>query len=300
MLRLDLIVMAAFLAGCGGASAMDDDGAVDRSDDFADADDLLPVDSAPGCTLEPEIVRASLEAESITYLRSAFETTVGFAGGTVAYREGWVSLDDACVFADWTALVYVAPIDPALVPLELRTSHTHVAAVWSTNGRKLIVYITAPSAAEPAPWIEGRLPDNVNAVANDVANGPAVEALVLQLRSDHPGLDIDWLEGIGVLTISGRVGDFSSDEPISATAVEVERAAVTVRASGQFQSIEWSGLSFRLPNEFWPGVAMADQRLRPECERIRTSELRPGFTTSPSLAPPLGNGIVLKTPTCPD
>ncbi len=293
MSRLDFVLLTALLVACGGGDNSDDtDG---ESGDGGDID--APIVDAPGCALEPSVDRATFEAASVAYLRGAFETSTGFAGGAIAYREGSVALADGCSRADWSALIYVAPIDAALVPVELRGTTTHVAAVWSLNGRKLVAFARAPSAAEPAPWIEGHLPDNVNAIALESAPAGEIDTLVGELRTSHPDLAIEWLDAIGILTVSGAVGDFS-DEPIATTAAEVERAAATVRASGLFEAAEWSGLNFRIPFQFWPGVPLAGAQLRSECERMQTLSEVPLFTTSPGFAAPLGTGPVPQTPDC--
>lgn len=299
MSRLKLVLVTALLVACGGGGSADDlDGDSADSDDADRADDGDdPVIDAPACALGPSVDRATFEAESVTYLRGAFEASAGFTGGTITYREGSVALADGCSLADWTALIYVAPIDDALVPVELRGTTTHVAAVWSLNGRKLVAFVDAPSAAEPAPWVEGRLPDNVNAVALESATAAELDTLVGELRTSHPDLAIEWLDAIGILTVSGAVGEFF-DEPIATTAAEVERAAATVRASGLFEPAEWSGLNFRIPHEFWAGVPLEGEQLRAECERTHTLPQLPVFTTSPGFAAPLGTGPVPRTPDC--
>jgi hypothetical protein len=222
----------------------------------------------------------------------------------VVYGEMWLPLE-GCGFADWTTLGYLAPIDPALVPVELRATFHDVAMMWALNGRKFVVFLERPDGGGPGatlPWQAGRLPDSVVALADERADPDDVAALLDQLAIDHPAVAVDWLSELRVGTLGAAIGDFPTDGTPTAyqTIPQIEAAVAGLRASGLFGSIEWSGLVFRLPNEQRLVQIVDDAVLRPECLRAESRDLRDagGFTTEPSLAAPLGPGIVPREPTC--
>ena len=254
-------------------------------------------DAASACSKEPVVHRDRFIAESIAYLRESFGVTDGFEGGHVAYSEAYVALTDAgCPIADWTALSYVTAIAPDRIPTELRDYFDRVAVVWALNGRKFVVFLS--SEGDVAPWPEGRLPDNVNALANADADPRALDELVKRLTAAYPALVITYLEEIGVLTLEATVGNFGDPLGGRMTVREINAATDELRQSGLFSSIEWSPLNFRWPNEFWPAQRVDSEWLEAECARTRTTAMMPAMNTSPSLAAPLGTGPVAKTPTC--
>jgi hypothetical protein len=268
----------------------------------------VPPDAGPdsgtsACALGVSVSRTDFLAASTKLLRDTFGTTTGFDGGAVAYGEMKVSLDDVCPYADWTALAYVVAIDPSFVPTELRTTHKHVAAVWSLNGLRTIAWVPSIeiTAADPAPWQKGALPDNVNAIKKDNASGAAANALVQQIMTAHPTVKVDWLDAIGILTLSSTISDFAADPAIpKGSFKEIDAAAAKVRQSNLFSVLEWSGLNFRIPNESWPAALVTSATLEPECLRKETKNDRAQnlFTTLPALAAPLGKGPVPNPNTC--
>ncbi|MDB4961399.1 MAG: hypothetical protein JWP01_1398 [Myxococcales bacterium] len=266
--------------------------------------DAAPIQTdapALGCSAELQVERTRFVTESISYLRSAFATTDGFEGGAVGFGEAWVALTDAtCPLADWSALSYVAPIDPSLVPDEMRGMYDRVAAVWSLNGRKFIAFIPNEGpAGDVAPWLYGRMPDNVNAIASAKADPRQLSALVAQLQQD-PALTVTWLDAIGVLTVETTLGTFAFDEPAATTMPHIADAAFQIRTSGLFDTIEWSGFVVRIPNEVFPAARVNSDVIMPDCLRVHTRDMRTDgvFTTTPALAAPLGAGIVPRTPSC--
>jgi hypothetical protein len=209
----------------------------------------------------------------------------------------WVSLADGdCPLADWTALIYTAPIDAALVPIELRTTHHHVGAFWALNGRRDVAFL--PSAS--AQWQEGYLPANVNAVAKDNASPQAVANVVAQIQANHPTVNVVHLDAIGIVTLETVIGNFADPVGPQGNVAQIDAAAQKLRQSNLFSSLDWSGLVFRIPNESWPMTAVSTAVLEPECLRSHTLDMRKAkhFTTLPSLAPPLGKGVVATTPVC--
>lgn len=287
---ISIVLAASVLLACSSPA--------DNSPDAAP----IPIDApALSCSADLEVERARFVSESVSYLRRVFGTPSGFENGIVGFGEAWVSLADApCPLADWTALSYVAPIDPSLVPDELRDTHDRVAAVWSLNGRTTIAFIPADGhAGDVAPWLFGLNPDNVNAVASATATPAQLAALVARLEQD-PALTVTWLEAIGILTVEAALGTFAVDEPAVTTIAHIANAATEIRTSGLFDSIEWSGFVVRIPHEIWAAGPIESDMIVPDCLRVHTRDLRADgvFTTTPSLAAPLGAGIVPRTPTC--
>ena len=256
----------------------------------------------PRCEVGPVITRTRFVDESVAYLRSAFDRTGGFEGGTVAYGEGWVSLGDGgCPLADWTTLSYVTEIDPALVPLELRATHTHVAAVWPLNGRRFVAFL-APVTGDAAPWWQGVMPDNAVAIAKSTAPQPALDALVARLTANYPTVTTTWLDAIGILTLESPIGNFAVDDPsftprpVSA----IEAATAEVRESKLFEPLEWSGFVVRIPHESFAAAEVMSEEIGVECLRTHTKPQRDdnAFSTLPSFAPPLGTGQVTNPNAC--
>jgi hypothetical protein len=256
----------------------------------------------PRCEVGPVITRTRFVDESMAYLRSAFGRTSGFEAGTVAYGEGWVSLDDGgCPLADWTTLAYVTAIDPALVPLELRATHTQVAAVWALNGRRFVAYL-APVTGDAAPWWQGTMPDSGVAIAKSSAPQPALDALVAKLSLDHPRVTTTWLDAIGILTLETPIGNFAVDDPafIPGPVSAIDAATAEVRASGLFEPFEWSGFVVRIPHESFAANAVDGDEIGVECLRTHTKAQRDAntFSTTASFAPPLGTGQVVNPNAC--
>ena len=267
------------LAACGGES---------NPDPTPDAPD------SPACTTGPVVERTRFVDESIAYLRSAFDVTTGFDGGSVAYGEGWVSLNDGgCPLADWTTLAYVVDVDPLRMPIELRTTHTRVAAVWALNGRKFIAYLPAVDN-DAAPWWQGFMPDNSTAIANRNAPQADVDRFVAQLTTDHPTIRVTWLDAIGILTLETTIGNFAFDDAPTGRIPAIEAATEDIRTSGLFGAVEWSGFIVRIPFESFPAATVDDAQLAPECLRTHTKAMRDGnmFTTQPGFAAPLGTGPI--------
>jgi len=259
-------------------------------------------DGASECALEPRLERTRFEAESVAYLRTSFAVTTGFEGGVITYGETAVPLSDGpCPVADWTALSYTVPVDPARLPVELRATHDRVAAMWSLNGRKAVVVIPADAPHDQFDtWLYGRLPDNFNAVVKQGADPDEVRDVIAQVRALRPALRVEHLEAIGVLTVTSAIGTFADDAIDAVTVPEMDAAAEVVRSSHLFDALDWSGLVLRLPNDSWAPHVVAGALLVPECERVHTRDLRDGgqFTTSPSFAAPLGAGPQEKSPSC--
>jgi hypothetical protein len=249
-----------------------------------------PIDPQPACG-GPTISRSQFVDASVAYLRDAFGVTDGFTGGTTAYGEGWVSLNDGgCPLADWTTLAYVAPIDPQRVPIELRADHDRVAALWALNGRRFIAYLPRVEG-DAAPWWQATMPDNANAIANIDADPAQVDQLVARISAEQPAVTVTWLDAIGILTLEVPIGTFAFDSANGKVAA-IEGATAMVRDSGLFDIIEWSGFVVRVPFENWPASAVETDVLEPECLRTETRELRDdgAFSTLPALAAPLGAG----------
>jgi len=282
-------LVVSLLVGCSSGHAEQPDAAVQP-------------DAANGCTLEPRVARSRFETESVSYLRTAFATTTGFTGGVVSYGETAVPLTDGpCPVADWTALTYIVPVDPALVPIELRATHDRVAAMWSLNGRKAVVFIPADAPQNQYDtWLYGRLPDNVNAVVRQGADADDVRDVIARLRALRPALVVEHLEAIGIVTLTTSIGTFVEDAVGDVTVPDMNAAAEILRTSGLFDAVDWSGLVLRLPNDSWAPHVVPDALLAPECERVHTRDLRDQnqLTTSPSFAAPLGTGPVSKNPSC--
>ena len=256
----------------------------------------------PRCEVGPVIARTRFVEESIAYLRSAFDRSTGFDAGDVAYGEAWVSLNDGgCPLADWTSLAYVTTIDPALVPPELRATHTKVAAVWALNGRRFVAYLT-PVAGDAAPWWQGSMPDNAIAVAKPTAPQPALDALVAKLAADHPTITSTWLDAIGILTLETPIGNFAVDDPsfVPGRVPAIDAATAEVRASNLFEPLEWSGFVVRIPHETFAANAVSGDEIGVECLRTHTKPQRDAslFSTLPSFAPPLGAGQVVNPDAC--
>ncbi len=276
----------------------------------AHAPDAAPLDTAApdvgadgpsACSDGPSVSRAQLIDASISYLRAAFGVGDGFDGGEVGYGEMWVSLDDICSYADWSALGYVAPIAAERVPVELRATHDRVAVMWTLSGRKFIVYLESThDVGTLGTWQAGRLPDSVISEASSSAPTASVMALADQIRSAHSALTVMWLDLIGTITIDAVIGEFGEPTAPLIPIAEIEAGAASLRSSGLFSSIEWSGLVFRIPNDQTAFVPVTEDVLRPECLRAATRDKRDAgqFTTSPSLATPLGSGVVEHVPAC--
>jgi len=264
--------------------------------------DAAPADSSAACPIGPTITRSQFVEQSVTYLHTAFGVTAGFDAGTVAYGEGWVSLGDGgCPLADWTTLSYVAPIEPALVPIELRATHARVAAVWAMNGRRFIAYLPAVGG-DAAPWWQGAMPDNVIAVAKPNAAQPQIDQLVAELATDQPTVRVVWLDAIGILTLETTIGNFAFDDAATGRIPNIEAATEAVRASGLFESVAWSGFVVRIPNESYPAVVVEGDELSPECLRTETRTKRDDnlFSTIPALPAPLGAGPTENPNVCPE
>jgi hypothetical protein len=259
-------------------------------------------DAAIGCSLEPQISRARFEEESVAYLRAAFATTTGFEGGTITYGETAVPLTDApCPIADWTGLTYTVAADPALFPVEMRATHDRVSAVWWLNGRKAVAIVPKDYPAnEYDQWRYARLPDNFNVVVRQDADIDDVRDVIDQVRAMQPGLVVEYLEAIGVVTVTASIGTFIEDAVGSVTVPEMDEAAQPFRAAELFEALDWTGPVLRIPNDGWPGKALTGEMLAPECEREHTRDRRDQnqFTTEPALAAPLGDGPITKTPVC--
>lgn len=267
------------IAACGDPQSTPIDAPIDAS---ADA----PIRA---CEKAVAIPRATFIAESISYLRATFDGG-DFAGGIIRYGEKWVSLNDNGCMSDFSALWYVAPIDAARIPLELRGGVTHVAAVWTLNGLRGVVYLTA----EQTIWPAGVLPEESLSVAKSTSKPASVNAFVDSLKAAHPTLAIQWLETIGVLTVSAGLSDFGLHGSTERSWLPVEAATQKIRASNLFSSIEWGSLAFRLPNKDFPPVTVTDQFLYPECMRTHTKDIQDAknFVTLPDVRPPLGAGPV--------
>src|SRR5262249_40898022 len=149
----------------------------------------------------------------------------------IAYGEGWVSLnDDGCPLADWTTLSYVVSIDPQFAPIELRATHPRVAAVWALNGRKFVAYLPEV-IGDAAPWWNGAMPDNANAVVKSTAGKRDIDQLVARIGANQPGVRATFLDAIGILTLETTVGNFAVDEPATGRVPEIEAAVQSLRAS---------------------------------------------------------------------
>lgn len=259
-------------------------------------------DAGADCTLQPQVDRARFVSESIGYLRSAFVTTTGFEEGSVAYGETEVLLDDApCPVADWTALTYTAPIDPARVPIELRATHDKVAVVWALNGRKQILFMPSEHPkTESDYWLYGRLPDGVNAIAKDDADPAAVRDLVAQIGTKWPTMTASHLDAIGIVTLTSTIGDLTDEVVHAGTVPDMDAATELLRQSNLFSLIEWSAPVLRIPNQSWPPVEVTDSILAPECLRTHTRGRRDDheLTTSPAFPAPIGPGALAATPVC--
>jgi len=247
------------------------------------------------CARGVSVSRKAFVDASVAYLRAAFGVTTGFDGGTVSYGEMWVALGAGdCPIADWSSLVYVAPVSSDRVPLELRATHGSVAAFWALNGRRELAFLRNGdvTAATPAPWQAGALGSNVVAVLEPAATPGQVSSLIAGITAAHPTVQVDLLEAIGIVTLSTRVGDFTDSAAPIGTVADIEAAAAQLRASPHLSSIEWSGLSFQFPNETWPATLTAADPLEPECLRKETRTARDTrqLSTLPSLAAPLGTG----------
>jgi hypothetical protein len=277
--------LCTMLGACGDQQSAPIDGPIDA-----------PVDAPTrACEKVVAVPRATFIAESISYLRASFDGG-DFTGGTIRYGEKWVSLNDNGCMSDFSALWYVAPIDAALVPLELRAEVTHVAAVWTLNGLRGVVYL----ATEQTAWPAGVLPEETLSVAKPTAAPTDVSAFVSSLQTAHPTLAVQWLEAIGVLTISSGISDFGVQASTERRWQVVEVATQKVRASNLFSSVEWSRLAFRLPNQDFPAVTVADQVLYPECLRTHTKDIQDAnnFVTLPGLRQPLGTGPIDNPTAC--
>ncbi|HPH64668.1 MAG TPA: hypothetical protein PLF40_02945 [Kofleriaceae bacterium] len=259
-------------------------------DNHAAAIDAAPATPTPRCQQSVAIPRATFITESVSYLRTTFGGTGDFTGGTVRYSEMWVDLDDNGCKSDFSALWYVAPISNAQVPTELRGKVDHVAAVWTLNGLRGVVYLASPQTK----WQAGSLPDESIHVVRENASPANVAALVRNIQTAHPSLAVQWLDAIGVLTLTARISEFADPTSTEPTWQVVEAATQQVRASNLFSSTEWSSVVFRLPNADFPAINVTDDVLYPECLRVHTKseQAADAFTTLPSLRQPLGLGPV--------
>ncbi len=280
-----LTSLCTMLGACGDQQSAPIDGPIDA-----------PVDAPTrACEKVVAVPRATFIAESISYLRASFDGG-DFTGGTIRYGEKWVSLNDNGCMSDFSALWYVAPIDAAQIPLELRANVTHVAAVWTLNGLRGVLYL----ATEQTPWPAGVLPEETLSVGSANATPTQLNGFVSSLQAAHPTLAVQWLEAIGVLTISSGISDFSLQASTERRWQVVEVATQKVRASNLFSSVEWSRLSFRLPNQDFPAVTVADQVLYPECLRTHTKDIQDAnnFVTLPGLRQPFGTGPIDNPTAC--
>lgn len=278
-----LTAICTTLAACGDSQTAPADAPIDAK---LDATIDAPVRQ---CEQAVAIPRATFIAESITYLRATFGGG-DFAGGVIRYGEKWVSLDDNGCMSDFSALWYVAPVDAARVPLELRESVTHVAAVWTLNGLRGVIYL----ATEQTMWPAGVLPEETLSVAKPTATPASLATFVSSLQAAHPTLAVQWLEAIGVLTVSSSISDFGIQASTERSWQVVEAATEKVRASNLFSSVEWSTIAFRIPNEDFPAATVTDQVLYPECLRTHTKSMQAAnnFVTLPGLRQPLGVGPI--------
>lgn len=274
-----LTSLCTLLGACGDQQSSPIDGPINA-----------PVDAPTrACEKVVAVPRATFIAESISYLRASFDGG-DFSGGVIRYGEKWVSLNDNGCISDFSALWYVAPVDVAQIPLELRGMVTHVAAVWTLNGLRGVLYL----ATEQTPWPAGVLPEETLSVGSANATLTQLNGFVSSLQAAHPTLAVQWLEAIGVLTISSGISDFGVPASTEKSWHVVEAATQKVRASNLFSSVEWSRVSFRLPNVDFPAVTVTDAILYPECLRTHTKDIQDAnnFVTLPGLRQPLGAGPI--------
>jgi hypothetical protein len=265
----------------------------------------------PACEDGLDVSRSELVSASIDVLREAYEVSTGFEGGDVHFLEGWNSTSRLCRLTDQTALVYVAPIPESLrgvVPTAPDNDADGVADVpdrvtvaWTLAGTHQISFLS-PALLDRGSWPGGTVPDEAVLIARDGSDSAAVSALVTALRADFPGLELTYLEGLQMVTISGgvslrRYGELALP-PVSAATVRraVDRAA----ASGLFQAPEWSGAVYRIPYHFYDSVPLSSERIETECLRVRTQRLLEldYFGELAALAPPLGAGSLVNPELC--
>lgn len=294
MQRLPLLALASVLtvaAACGASTEAPNHDAplVDAAPPPPPEDDAATPRDPNACALGVSVTREAFTEASVTVLRAAFGTSDGFTGGQIRYGEMWVSLSDStCPLADWSALSYVVPVDPSLVPEELRATHGHVALFWSLNGRRDIAFLTSAETA----WNEGLLPSNVTATVKTGTSPAAITSLLADVRAAHPTVSATYLDAIEIVSLETTLGDFVDPTAPRGSVTEIVAAAEMLRTSELFDTLTWSGLSFRIPNEAWAQVAVEGAVIEPECLRAETRAQRDDdhFTTRPSLAAPLGAG----------
>lgn len=172
----------------------------------------------------------------------------------------------------------------------------HVAAFWTLNGSRGVVYL----ASAQTGWTAGSLPDESIHVAKSTASPGSLQVLVANVQAAHPTLAVQWLDAIGVLTLTSRISDFGLASSTEESWQVVEAATAQVRASNLFSSTELSTIVFRLPNQDCSAVVANDNFLHPECLRKHTKAEQAAheFVTLPALRQPSGLGPVNNPNAC--
>jgi hypothetical protein len=232
-----------------------------------------------------------LRAESVKRLSDFFNQAGSFEGGTLWFNEGMSAYDGCPGYApfDHTSVVYVADIDPMLVPPEL--GPRKVGVTWGLNGEADIWFV--PPEASPANFFfHGRSPISGVILLQNALSDTQKADYFAALQAAHPGAPLTFLSGVGMITYVFDDGQIDGNE---APGLHDEVIALLddARDDAQVSLIEPDGYFFPVPFDF-PNPVVIDLEdshdLAPECLRDLTLPFAGQFESAPSFPPPFGTG----------
>jgi hypothetical protein len=233
----------------------------------------------------------ALRQESIKRLSDFFNQTDSFADGSFWFNEGMGAYDGCPAYApfDYTSVVYVADIDPMLVPPEL--GPRKVGVTWGLNGEADIWFV--PPEAQPQNlFFNGRSPiSGVILLQNGLSDTEKADYFAA-LQAAHPGAPLSFLSGVGMITYVFGDGHIDGNEA-PGLHDEVIELLDDVRDDPQVSLIEPDGYFFPVPFDFADPVVIDledSEELAPECLRVLTLQFAGQFESAPSFPPPFGAG----------
>ncbi|NUO53939.1 MAG: hypothetical protein HOV80_34270 [Polyangiaceae bacterium] len=234
-----------------------------------------------------------LRAESVKRLTDFFNQEGTFADGTLWYNEGMGAYDGCPAYApfDYTSVVYVADIDPLLVPPEL--GPRKVGVTWGLSGEANIWFV--PPEAQPENFfLYGRSPASGSILLQSALSDTEKADYFAALQAAHPGAPLTFLSAVGMILYLFGDGQIDGNEP-AGLHDEVLELLDDVRDDPQVSLIEPDGYFFPVPFDFADPVVIDledSEDLAPECLRDMTLPFVGQFESAPSFPPPFGAGWI--------
>jgi hypothetical protein len=233
---------------------------------------------------------AALRAESIARLESFFGASDDFDTGALWFNEGMAAYDGCPAYPpfDYSSVVYVAPIAPALVPPEI--GQRKVGVSWGLNGVPDIWLVPADDPPGNL-FYGGRSPvSGIIALESAVTDAEA-SALFASMNAAHPNAKLQLLSSVGMLIYAFGDGELDGNEP-TGLYTEVLALLDDARNASEVAYIEPDGFVFPIPYDFAAPVPIArtTDDLAPECLRDLTLPFAGMFQGAASFPPPFGAG----------